>query len=864
MGAGRQVTDAQVKELRLNLNQGASLSKAAMKAGMDRKTGGKYRDLGQLPSEARTPHTWRTRTDPLVEVWPTLAEMLGREPTLQAKTLLEWLQRQHADQNWQPQRRTLERRVRQWKAEHGPAKEVFFSQSHEPGRLGASDFTHMDDLRVTIQGQPFAHMLHHYVLTYSNWEHVTVCFSESFASLSEGWQNAVWELGGVPECQRTDRMTLAVHHDGNPEEFTPRYQGLMGHYRVKPEATNAYSGHENGDCEQSHRRFKEVLEQELLLRGSRDFASREEYEKFLRALVARRNAVRGEKLAQERARLRPLPACRLETQERQRVRVSQGSTIQVKKNTYSVPARLRGEQVEARIGAETIEVWYAGSLVQTMERLRGQSKHRIDYRHVIDWLVRKPGAFARYVYREDMYPTVTFRRAYDLLQLQEPGRADRVYVQVLELAAKDGEARVEAALLKLLDQGGPVSVPAVRTLLGCDTPLSVAAQVSVPAVDLRLYDTLLEGVSAAENDVGMSPEDRNKEEADEPGRDGGVDALPAGPKVGDGAEPARGGGAAGDGRDVELCDLFAGVDAARVPAAAAQPDRTPTEIFAVAVGEELVGAGPEASAGESGAAVARSFERRLSGPARECVGVWTAGFGEDARPVRGGPGAGASGAVDPGDEVQFTGAGTAEGEAGPASEGSAAGVVALGRPADRRPGLCAAEPGGDGGAVHAAGGTLRAWQCAGDEQPGVLPMGADLQGSDDDGGSDRPVGASQRDRGTERTELSSGGREEEPRRATEGGLRGGQGRPARWPGYATLTVAALRFAPLRQATAPAWYASVALGIVIVANGEGATAAAGFASAATSEARMSSGCQTTAPARFASAVWGILIVANGEG
>src|SRR6202008_3270575 len=146
---------------------------------------------------------------------------------------------------------------------------------------------------------------------------------------------------------------------------------------------------ENGDCEQGHRRFKEELEQALLLRGSRDFASRTEYGSFVLALVARRNEPR------------------LETWERQWVRVGQGSTIQVKKNTYSVPARLIGERVEARIGAEAIEVWYAGSLVQKMERLRGQSKHRSDYRHVIDWRVRKPGAFARYVYREDMYPSVT-------------------------------------------------------------------------------------------------------------------------------------------------------------------------------------------------------------------------------------------------------------------------------------------------------------------------------------------------------------------------------------------------------------------------------------------------------------------------
>jgi Mu transposase-like protein len=320
---------------------------------------------------------------------------LEREPGLQAKTLLEWLQRAHPGQDWQQQRPTVERRVRQWQAAHGPAQEVFFSQVHEPGRLGASDFTHMDELGVTMQGQPFPHMFYHFVLTYSNWEHVTLGFAASFASLSEGWQNAVWELGAAPERQRTDRMTLAVHHAGNPEQYTARYQALLRHYAVTPAATNAYSGHENGDCEQSQRRFQEALAQELLVRGSRDCASREAYTPFVRALVARRNLRRAAQRAEEQARLRPLPERRLETLERQRVRVSQGSTIQVKKNTYSVPARLMGEWVEARIGAEEVEVWYAGARVPRMERLRGRAQHRIDYRHVIDWLVRKPGAFAR-------------------------------------------------------------------------------------------------------------------------------------------------------------------------------------------------------------------------------------------------------------------------------------------------------------------------------------------------------------------------------------------------------------------------------------------------------------------------------------
>ncbi len=662
MGAGRQVTDAQVKEVRLNLNQGGSLRLAAMKAGMDRKTARKYRNLGHLPSETKSAHRGRRRPDPLVHVWARLEEMLQREPALQAKTLVEWLQREYPGQDWQRQRRTVERRVRQWKAEHGPAKEVFFSQVHEPGRLGSSDFTHMDSLNVTIAGQPFPHLVYHFVLTYSNWEHVSLCFSESFASLSEGWQNAVWELGAVPERHRTDRMTLAVHHDGNAEKYTSRYQGLMRHYGVTPEATNAYSGHENGDCEQSHRRFKETIEQELLLRSSRDFSSREEYWQFVCGVVRRRNAGRGDKFKEESGRLRPLPERRLETRERQQVRVSQGSTIQVKKNTYSVPARLIGEQVETRIGAEDVEVWYAGALVQKMERLRGESKHRIDYRHVIDWLVRKPGAFARYVYREDMYPSVTWRRAYDALREQQPGRADREYVRILHLAAQEGEACVEEILGKLLAQGSLVSEQVVRTLLGSDTPLSLAAQVTVAAVDLHLYDALLEG-PAGLCDVGMSQMDRNKEASDEQGCAGGVGGMPEGTVPGDGEGPVRGSHAAGDSGGVELCGFPAGIGATRVSGPAAQAHRTTAQGVEAGPGKKLVGPGPEAFAAEGGPATAGPVERRLPGSTRECAGVWPSGVGENACCQCGGFGTGAERSAGTLHEVQPAGAGIAEGQA---------------------------------------------------------------------------------------------------------------------------------------------------------------------------------------------------------
>jgi hypothetical protein len=760
MRTGRQATDAQVKELRKGLQQGASLAFAAMKAGMDRKTARKYRHLGKLPSETRTPRSWRTRPDPLVEAWPRLEELLQREPTLQAKTLLGWLQQEYPERDWERTRRTVERRVRQWKAQHGPAQEVFFAQVHEPGRLGASDFSHMDELGVTIQGQPFPHLIYHFVLTASNWEHVTLCFSESFASLSEGLQNAFWELDEAPARHRTDRMTLAVHHDGNPEQYTAKYQTLLRHYDVQAEATNAASAHENGDCEQAHRRFKEAVAQALLLRGSRDFASREEYWQFVLALVARRNAARAAAVAAEVPHLHPLPARRLETLERERVKVSRGSTIQVKKNTYSVPARLIGEVVEARVAAEMIEVWYAGARVQQMERLPGRGNHRVDYRHVSGWLVRKPGAFARYVYREDLYPTVTYRWAYDALVDQQPGRADREYVRILYLATGVGEAVVEGALAKLLEQGQPISERAVQALLGQETPWSVAARVKVPAIDLRQYDALLDGMSAESSDRDMSVKNQGKEVDHDGEHAGTVGPMPAGTAPTDGAGAVRGGGPASDGGVVGLSGLRAGAAATGMSAAAAQPHRAALEGVETAAGEELEHVGPEALAVEDSAAVAEFGQQGVCRSSRESFALRAAGLGEDPCLMCGGPGVGTDRPAGAVHDLQPAGARVAGGEARPDAQGAAEASGAMAGALDRRPGIRAAEPGGDGSLVLAPGGAVRAEQCAGDEQSGVLAVGADLQGPDDHGGGDRPAGASQRHRGAERAELPGRGGEE--------------------------------------------------------------------------------------------------------
>ncbi len=634
-----------------------------------------------MPSERNTGRTWRTRLDPLAAVWPELQAELERAPTLQALTLLALLQERYPGQYGDELLRTLQRRVKRWRALHGPAKELFFRQVHEPGRLGSSDFTHMNGLAVTIQGHRFDHLVYHFVLTSSNWEHVTVCFSESFASLSEGLQNALWALGGVPERHRTDRMTLAVHPDGNPEAFTRNYQALMAHYGITAEATNPASGHENGDNEQAHYRFKEAVEQALLLRGSRDFASRAEYEVFLNQVRDRRNAGRRQWLEEELTHLRQLPARRLESLVRLRVKVSQGSTIRVQNNTYSVPARLKGEVVEARVGAETVEVWYAEQWQLTVPRLRGEDNHRIDYRHVIDWLVRKPGAFARYCYQADLFPTSRFRQAYDeLARTQSERVASREYLEILQLAAKSSESLVDGALARLLAQGDAIRVTAVQTLLSSDIDLSLTSLVQVPAVDLRIYDELLPNLvepsaslsgeatsSAADQpstamcaDLFTQGTQGSEEAKDEPGTATTKDAggVLAGTAFGDDAARERSGGPTSAAGIVELPRFPAGTGGAGSAAAPAESHRPAAEGIAAAAGEKLAEPGPEASADEGGAATAQLAGGRLSGSPRECAGLRDGGLRQDARLVCGGPGTGAAaGAEHPVHDHESAGAG---------------------------------------------------------------------------------------------------------------------------------------------------------------------------------------------------------------
>jgi len=464
---------------------------AASKAGMDAKTARKYRRDGRLPSELPVAVRGRTRPDPFIDVWGDVQKLFEDNAGLEAKTVFEFLQRQSPGRFQDGQVRTLQRRVKVWRATEGPAREVFFAQQHPPGRLGASDFTHMEELGVTIQGQSFPHLIYHFVLSYSNWEAATVCFSESFESLSEGLQNALWTLGKVPYRHRTDRLSTAVNNMSDPAEFTDRYKGLMRCYGLESEKTQAGHGNENGDVEQRHHRFKRAIAQELMLRGSVDFLSVDAYKSFLRALLERLNAGRRQRLGEEMAVMRELPVRRMESARRDRVKVDSGSLIYVDRNAYSVPSRLIGEQVEARLFMDHVEVWYGQKKVAEMPRLRGRQKHRVDYRHIIDWLVCKPGAFEHYRYRDELFPTSRFRMTFDLLEEQlGPYQGSKEYLKILELAARDSEVGVDAALLVLLGPGDePISAAGIEAMLNAEHNITVH-DVHVAAVDLHVFDQL--------------------------------------------------------------------------------------------------------------------------------------------------------------------------------------------------------------------------------------------------------------------------------------------------------------------------------------------------------------------------------------
>lgn len=495
-------TDAQVRLMMRERSNGKTQQQAAVKVNLhSRKTVQKYEQLGQLPSELKESRRYRTRPDPFEKDWTEIEAKLAAAPELEAKAIFGWLCERDGIQYQEGQLRTLQRRVSNWRVLNGNPT-LTLDQIHRPGEVLQSDGTCMNELKVTLQDQPFEHILFHSVLPYSNWEWGRVVQSESLLSIRLGLQSSLLKLGCVPQAHQTDHTTAATHKLGAADrEKSPRERGyndeylqLLAHYGLEARTIHLSSPNENGDVESLNGGLKRAVKQHLLLRGSRNFESIEAYEAFLFDIMEKRNAGRQERLAEEIAAMKPLTAKPWPQMRELNVRVGQNGILRVGNNGYSVPSGLKGKRVTARIYEWHIEVWYANQRIESMPRVPGAHHYQINYRHVIDSLLRKPGGFRNYRYRDDLFPLEVFRQAWDVLnQHLPPRRADLTYLRILKQAALGLESEVAQALRLLLDQDQGQNLwdeKTITELTGVITAPQCVPILALPLVNLTLYDQL--------------------------------------------------------------------------------------------------------------------------------------------------------------------------------------------------------------------------------------------------------------------------------------------------------------------------------------------------------------------------------------
>jgi hypothetical protein len=492
---GKTITDHQVHKYKQHRNKLSQVASAA-KAGISERSAWRIEVAQRLPSQ-RPQRNWRTREDPLSAVWDSeVIPLLQTDARLNAVTLLEELQRRYPGQWDSGVLRTLQRRIRMWRAQFGAEREVYFAQEHPPGRQGISDFTVADDLNVEIAGVMFTHRLYQFALAYSGWRHVTVIDSgESFMALSTGLQAALWALGGVPEEHRTDSLSAAFNNLAEQEALTQRYAELCRHYGLRATRCNPGRSNENGSIESRNNTLKSALEQALCLRGSRHFDARADYEAFVDTIVQRMNTRRARFLVIERARLSPLPVRRTAEFEEIPARVSKYAVFTLKGVLYSVPSQLIGHRLMVRQYVQHVECWLGGQCVLSLPRARATEGQRvgrsIDYRHLVGALKRKPGAFARWVLRDAAFPRAVYRQTWERLSAQRPEReACKTMVGLLVLAADGHEAQLAHELELLLELDQLPNLIALTQLLG--PPRGEVPQVVVTLPMLATYDELFE------------------------------------------------------------------------------------------------------------------------------------------------------------------------------------------------------------------------------------------------------------------------------------------------------------------------------------------------------------------------------------
>lgn len=495
--SGKHISDQQVN-LYMKHRKKQTQSIAAAMAGISERSA--RRIDTQQHQQNDNKRNWRTRPDPLTEIWDKIVlPRLKSSEEITPVGIFDYLCAEHSDKFDPKTRRTLERRICRWRQLHGKAKDVVFLQTHASGELGIVDFTCVDE-PVTIMDEPLKHRLFHYRLVASGWAYSQVTYGgESFSALADGLQRAFRASGGVPRQLRTDSLSAAYKNRQEQDDFTARYAELCRHYNLNATRNNRGVAHENGAIESPNNHIKRQLKQALLLRGSYDFSSRKEYESFLRSIVARRNQRIASAFKEEQRQLQPLPLYDSVNYTEHTVRVSRTSTIVLKRVTYTVPSRLVGSRLMVHLFDSKLELWCAGELTFTLPRVftTGMQRVRsIDYRHVIDALVKKPRAFRYSLWRDELFPTNEYRHIWDHVdQGLSPDKACHYIVRLLHLAKKcEREDALARHVLHGIGQG------ALPDLLDCERQF-LTARPAIPTVRVRQhalsgYQQLLQGEPA--------------------------------------------------------------------------------------------------------------------------------------------------------------------------------------------------------------------------------------------------------------------------------------------------------------------------------------------------------------------------------
>lgn len=502
---GRHVTDQQMR-LFMTFRQTHSTPVAAAKACISQATGYRLQADPTLPSQKKTPRG-RRRPDPLADIFDAeVVPLLRSSPGIRPVAVYEEILRRHPELGVGV-RRTLERRIRAWNAEHGPEQEVIFRQTHVPGKMGLSDFTAMGKLGVTVAGVPLDHRLYHFRLAYSGFQHAHVVLGgESYVALAEGLQNALWTLGGVPRDHRTDSLSAAFKNlDKSAQaDLTDRFDALCHHYGMVPTRNNKGVAHENGSIESPNGHLKRAIEDALIMRGSRDFEDLAAYRSFIDEIVGRINARNAKRIDVERASLQPLPVRRTTDYEEITLRVTSSGGFTLRKVFYTLPSRLVGHQLRIRLYDDRLELFLGGTALMTLPRGRvsstGSHGHVVNYHHVIHSLRKKPMALMGLVYRDQLFPRQAFRDMFEVLLEQTNEKvACRMTVDLLALAHDRGcEAELAAQIEEDLRQKRLPDMAALRALFS--PTVDALPQVEVRMATLSSYDQLV-GMSASAEGV---------------------------------------------------------------------------------------------------------------------------------------------------------------------------------------------------------------------------------------------------------------------------------------------------------------------------------------------------------------------------